>query len=126
MLLPAFLVGIPVIVVALYYSFFTGTDEQQQITATTTAQPHVKEVKLDPIISTATQTGARVAPVDELATRLEKRLAANPDDADGWLLLAKSWQHLHETEKARTAYRKARQHGASDADLERQLARAGS
>lgn len=60
------------------------------------------------------QTDA-VAPVGSLLAGLEERLTENPDDAKGWLLLAKSYQHLGQTDKARSAYEQATALGQTDA-----------
>lgn len=60
--------------------------------------------------------------VDGLATRL----AQNPDDAGGWLLLAKSYKHLGEREAAVAAYERAVSLGRKDADLDAYLESADS
>lgn len=58
-----------------------------------------------------------VAPVASLLESLEKKLAENPDDGGGWLLLAKSYDHLGQSDKAREAYAKAEALGNSDPKL---------
>ena len=63
-----------------------------------------------------------IAPVGSLLAGLEERLASNPDDAKGWLLLAKSYQHLGQDEKARSAYDKAAALGQVDATFADSLA----
>ncbi len=122
-LLPILLIGIPAVVVTLYYSLFTSGN--QEITTSIMQQEQLAAGKLEPIVP-ALQTGRKIAPVDELTVALEKRLANNPNDPAGWLLLAKSWQHLQKVEKARAAYNRARHYGATDASLEQQLAVGGS
>lgn len=52
--------------------------------------------------------------VDGLAARLEK----NPEDGKGWLLLAKSYEHLNRLDDARDAYARAAALGEVDASLE--------
>lgn len=52
---------------------------------------------------------------------LAERLVREPDDAKGWLLLARSYQHLGRVEEARQAYDKAATLGKTDADLETKL-----
>jgi len=42
----------------------------------------------------ATGHGATPASVDEMVHRLEQRLQTNPDDVDGWLMLARSYEVL--------------------------------
>ncbi len=63
----------------------------------------------------------KAASVSELLTGLEQRLEENPDDAKGWLLLAKSYDHLGWHGDAATAYDKARALGLSDGVLEARL-----
>jgi len=62
-----------------------------------------------------------IAPVANLVDGLAARLEHEPDDAGGWLLLAKSYRHLDRREDARSAYLKARDLGRIDADLEAYL-----
>ena len=60
----------------------------------------------------------RAASVTELLAGLEQRLVENPDDAKGWLLLAKSYEHIGRPEDAAAAYQKARELGLSEDVLE--------
>ena len=60
----------------------------------------------------------KAASVNELLAGLEQRLVENPDDAKGWLLLAKSYDHIGRPEDAAAAYDKARELGLSDDVLE--------
>jgi hypothetical protein len=64
----------------------------------------------------------QLASVGDMVTGLENRLASSPDDAGGWLLLAKSYQHLGRPDDARQAYEKATLLGSSDAAVESYLA----
>lgn len=68
----------------------------------------------------------KVGSVTSLLSGLETRLADNPDDAKGWLLLAKSYDHLGRSADARDAYAKATALGMTDADLEARLAQGSS
>ena len=61
---------------------------------------------------------SRAASVSKLLAGLEQRLEENPDDAKGWLLLAKSYDHVGRAEDAAAAYEKARELGLSDDVLE--------
>jgi len=70
-------------------------------------------------------TSDKVGSVTSLLTGLETRLAENPDDAKGWLLLAKSYDHLGRSADARDAYSKAAALGMTDADLEARLDHTG-
>jgi len=66
------------------------------------------------------------APVASLVDGLAARLHENPDDAGGWLLLAKSYRFLERAEDARLAYRRAAALGKTDAELAAWLALQGS
>lgn len=75
--------------------------------------------------STATKSGTGemdgVPSVASLVTGLEERLSNEPDDAKGWLLLAKTYQHLGRNDDARTAYAKAVALGQPDATFAESL-----
>jgi cytochrome c-type biogenesis protein CcmH len=49
------------------------------------------------------------------------RLQQDPDDAKGWLLLARSYDHLGRGHDAVAAYQKATQLGLTDSELEARL-----
>ena len=68
------------------------------------------------------KTGQKAASVTILVGGLEARLAENPDDAKGWLLLAKSHDHLGDRDAALDAYSRAKELGMSDDTFEMQLA----
>ena len=55
----------------------------------------------------STGTGTKADSVGSLLEGLERRLELEPNDGGGWLLLAKSYQHLDRIEDARVAYAKA-------------------
>lgn len=67
-------------------------------------------------------TDQKAASVTILVDGLEAKLAENPDDAKGWLLLAKSHDHLGDPRAAWTAYTRAKELGMSDDTFEIQLA----
>ena len=62
------------------------------------------------------------ASVGSLIGGLEARLAENPEDAKGWLLLARSHDHLGNNDEAWNAYSRARDLGMTDETLELKLA----
>lgn len=62
-----------------------------------------------------------VASVESLLSGLEQRLQQEPEDGKGWLLLAKSYDHLGRTAEATAAYARARELGNSDLLLESRL-----
>lgn len=70
----------------------------------------------------APDPGNKLASVTSLVGGLEARLAKDPDDAKGWLLLAKSHDHLGNWNAAWAAYTRAQDLGMSDEVLEIRLA----
>lgn len=64
----------------------------------------------------------KAASVTSLVGGLEAKLIENPDDAKGWLLLAKSHDHLGDQQAAWAAYSRARELGMSDDAFEIKLA----
>lgn len=82
----------------------------------------VRHASSRPAAQTATSDDkTRAASVNELLTGLERRLEENPDDAKGWLLLAKSYDHVGRHVDAAAAYDKAVNLGLSDEVLEARL-----
>ena len=71
---------------------------------------------------TSQPTQDRSASVGALIGGLEARLAENPEDAKGWVLLARSHDHLGNNAKAWSAYSRARDLGIDDAALELKIA----
>ena len=63
----------------------------------------------------------KAASVNELLSGLEMRLQNDPGDGKGWLLLAKSYDHLGRGHDAVAAYEKATQLGLTDSELEARL-----
>ena len=63
----------------------------------------------------------KAASVNDLLDGLVQRLEENPDDGKGWLLLARSYDHVGRSEDAAAAYDKASALGVSDSDLEARL-----
>jgi cytochrome c-type biogenesis protein CcmH len=61
--------------------------------------------------------------LDQAVKQLEARLAADPNDQDGWRLLARSYTELGQTEKAAEAARRAAALGAPGSDAEALSAR---
>jgi cytochrome c-type biogenesis protein CcmH len=57
----------------------------------------------------------------DLAERLAKRLAQDPDNRDGWLLLGRTYVQLGRFEKAAEAYRLAMAHGFDGAEIQSAL-----
>lgn len=68
--------------------------------------------------SPATEHTPGIAPVEDLIGRLEQRLAATPDDVDGWSLLAASHAYIGTLDKAAVARNRAIELGADPAALD--------
>jgi cytochrome c-type biogenesis protein CcmH len=62
------------------------------------------------------------AMIRSMVDGLEEKLAANPDDLDGWLRLIRSRAVLGEADKAKSAYDKALAHYSGNADALAQIA----
>jgi len=71
--------------------------------------------------ASATAQKEKVASVDALLAGLEQRLQDQPDDGKGWLLLAKSYDHLGREADAAAAYEKAAALGVTDDALQARL-----
>jgi cytochrome c-type biogenesis protein CcmH len=69
----------------------------------------------------AASADGKVPSVASMVAGLEERLANEPDDGKGWLLLAKSYQFLGRAADARDAYAKADALGNTDPVLAAQL-----
>lgn len=65
---------------------------------------------------TASDPGGKktIASVDTLLASLEQRLQQDPSDSEGWLLLARSYEHLGRARDAAEAYAKAVALGTED------------
>jgi len=71
----------------------------------------------EPDGSAKTSLGSVASMVDGLRAKLQ----SEPDDADGWMLLARSYQHLDQTADALDAYKHAQALGKTDLDFEAAL-----
>ncbi len=71
------------------------------------------------------EQGGGDASLAEAATQLESRLAANPQDVEGWRMLGRTYLVMSQPDKAVTAYERAVAIvGAQDSDLQLDLAEA--
>jgi cytochrome c-type biogenesis protein CcmH/NrfG len=60
-----------------------------------------------PVTTAASSSPKEVAPVSSLVAGLEQRLAAQPNDANGWALLAQSYAFMGKPDAAEQAIQKA-------------------
>lgn len=84
------------------------------------AAPHATASAMSAGAAPAAADG-KVPSVANMVVGLEERLADQPDDGKGWLLLAKSYQFLGRAADARDAYAKADALGNADPVLAAQL-----
>ena len=71
--------------------------------------------------STEQSMQSKVPPVASFVDKLEAKLRDHPEDANGWLLLARSYEHVRRPDDARNAYRQAVVLGAEDSVLAERL-----
>lgn len=71
------------------------------------------------------KTSTSVASVASMVQGLRERLEKEPDDADGWVLLARSYEHLGQHQEALAAHERAKALGKTDPTLEQSLASTG-
>jgi hypothetical protein len=64
------------------------------------------------------ESNSSIPSVSVLVNGLQARLEQEPNDAGGWLLLAKSYQHLGQHDRAQFAYERAKALGQTDAQFE--------
>jgi hypothetical protein len=63
------------------------------------------------------ESNSSIPSVSVLVNGLQERLEQEPNDAGGWLLLAKSYQHLGQYDRAQLAYERAEALGKTDAQF---------
>ena len=67
------------------------------------------------------QSNKGTASVASLVDGLEERLVQEPNDADGWILLARSYEHIGSRAEAIAAYDNAKSLGKTDPTLDKSL-----
>ena len=67
--------------------------------------------------TTGTAANPNAPSVAEMVTKLEERLQQEPDNAEGWMLLARAYMHLQEFAKAEKAFEKLVTLVKPDADI---------
>lgn len=74
---------------------------------------------LDPATAVASPAQAQMTPeqIDEMVAKLAARMAANPDDLQGWLMLGRSYKALGRYDEAVKAYAKAESRIIEDPEL---------
>lgn len=72
----------------------------------------------NPVAESPSEPTAKVDSVDVLLDGLRSRLEAQPDDLEGWVLLAKSYQYLGQSKESKQAFSRARELGYTDAEID--------
>ena len=91
----------------------------------TSATEHA-DVKQPGMRSAGRSDSTNVGSVSSLTAGLAARLDKQPDDGEGWLLLAKSYVYLEHLDQARHAYARAAALGITDDTVARQVAGDGA
>lgn len=98
-------VVLPAIAVSWYLKFGAGADALSE-----KSSPH-------PEVHPSQIAQKNVGSVASMIVKLELRLESNPGDAEGWVLLARSYDHIGQREQADAAYDRAAQLGIDTAKL---------
>lgn len=109
------IVGVPLTAFSLYFLLGSPGVESAETGAAHKSGEYAKAS------SSNSDSTKSVATVDNLVDGLRARLEQEPDDAGGWLLLARSYDHLGRNGEAIDAYERARALGKADVDFETSL-----
>ena len=101
------------------YSFIGSPD------AVTAETGHAKSDGSSVTAASNSSPSKSLGSVASLVDGLGNRLKQQPDDANGWILLARSYEHLGQLSEAATAYGRARDLGKTDLKLDQSLASVG-
>jgi hypothetical protein len=116
-------IAVPVVATSLYLYF--GSPEDTTTKLASPASISSTSFGMSTAAAKPGGTGKKVGSVSSMVDGLAARLEENPNDGKGWLLLARSYQHINEPAKAAEAYAKANALGEFDQEFENSLA-AGS
>jgi cytochrome c-type biogenesis protein CcmH/NrfG len=80
-------------------------------------EPSPQPPAAQPRATAGTASGVEAPPISDLVTGLETRLAAAPDDANGWALLAQTYAFLGDADGAERAIQHAVALGVDESAL---------
>jgi hypothetical protein len=86
---------------------------------------HAQDARITGGPRSKNKSSTSVASVASLVDGLKERLDQEPGDANGWILLARSYEHMGRNAEAVSAYNRAKALGKSDSKLEESLVAAG-
>jgi tetratricopeptide (TPR) repeat protein len=123
-------VGLPLLAFVLYL-LFGKPDANTAQTMALAAPASLDRMSAGSAAVPSAPAGMMSAPgkapsVASLVEKLEAKLQDDPSDANGWLLLARSYEHIDQLDKARDAYRQAVVLGAEDPALAARLQEGGA
>jgi hypothetical protein len=107
------------VIPALAFSVYATTGNPEAINVEPADN---SQVALRPTMAATGQANKGAASISSLVDGLAEKLAKDPGDGKGWLLLAKSYKHLERQDDFAMAYQHARELGYSEADLDDYLA----
>ena len=108
--------AVVVSIFAIGLSSVTGSPD-----AVTAENDHAKDSRNSTGSSSNAKSSTSVGSVASMVDGLKERLNKEPDDANGWILLARSYEHLGRNEEAVSAYNRAKALRKSDSKLEESL-----
>lgn len=71
-----------------------------------------------PVTQMPSKSTDKIDSVDALLDGLRSRLEAQPDDVEGWILLAKSYQYLGQENESKQAFSRARELGYNGTEID--------
>lgn len=112
----AYLLGaaIPVIAI-LFYLPLKETNERVRVKTRPPAEPQQTEATAAPFVNQA--NGMSPQAIEANVAKLAKRMEENPNDAQGWTMLARSYSQMQRDKDAADAYEHATKLVTNDADL---------
>ena len=113
---PGVLVGF--VVTAITFGLYAFLGSPDAVTADFSQSQHTR---FEPTSASSGRSGESLGSVASLVDGLKERLEQDPNDASGWLLLARSYEHLSRHEEASPAYERARSLGKTDLEFEKLL-----
>ena len=104
------------VILALLFSILSSCDSGYPTEESGQPVPAQASAKL--VAELPNPAPVKAESVDVLLDGLRSRLEAEPDDVEGWVLLAKSYQYLGRAEESQQAFAMARKLGYTGADID--------
>ena len=104
------------IALPLLFTVLSACDSSRSIDETEVLK--VTAPLTNPVTKMPSKSTDKVDSVDALLDGLRSRLEAHPDDLDGWVLLAKSYQYLGKAKESKQAFFRAQELGYIGAEID--------